>query len=379
MSNITFSKIVKTIPPIAVGSVLSACSLTSQPSDENLIGRSAVRPVITEHSMALKCMGQVIEASDAEPVIVYVDDIDDETVPRFFRDRGLSKGAQWLFHTAISKMETSRVASTMSRPDKKGSDDHILTIKGAWTQDDRSLVEKQGGFNAILGIFGARANAQQDFSMVTGDFASIQSGLVSFSSAVGLVIENGRAEARLFVEDGGDEAQVQVRYDWADGFQMAQRRIVEAATLVHVAHHLGMDFRPCMEAGWGNGDIFRELVTSFEEGDRSSRYQEVQISLNAMGYDAGEADGIWDEKSKIALTSYLFDRGLPPSSKLTGVVYALVELGRQSNTPARRELARAENFKRIANPKLKNGKKGAKDAFPTDEEVMGQANGFNEF
>ncbi len=44
--------------------------------------------------------------------------------------------------------------------------------------------------------------------------------------------------------------------------------------------------------------------------------QQVQQALNAKGYDAGQANGIWSSKSRDALAQYQKDNGLQPSGQI---------------------------------------------------------------
>ena len=46
--------------------------------------QSAVNPVMTEHSLALSCLGGLIDRSGRPTLTVFVEDIPDTTVPRSF-------------------------------------------------------------------------------------------------------------------------------------------------------------------------------------------------------------------------------------------------------------------------------------------------------
>jgi len=105
---------------------------------------------------------------------------------------------------------------------------------------------------------------------------------------------------------------------------MAQRRIAEAATLIHVARHYKIDFRPCLESGWADADGFRRSMEAYSAMPEHERDQLVEKRLATLGYDPGPADGRWDSRAARALTSYQVNRGLPPSGRISSAVFALI-------------------------------------------------------
>ncbi|MCG8506076.1 MAG: peptidoglycan-binding protein [Sphingomonadales bacterium] len=343
--------------------LLSGCATLSPDQTDLATGGRPVMPVVTEHSLSLRCLGQLIDAGGFAPVTVYVDSIRDDTVPRFFREQRLSKGGDWLMRTAISKMETPRVATSLYDPEDPAARADLLVISGAWTQDDRGVVKSEGGFRAAIGRFIASAGAERKLDMIAGDFASSVGGRITFASAVGLVLRSGEAEARLFVENGDDNAEVDIEHRWADGPQMAQRRIVEAAALVHIARYYDIDFRPCLEKGWGDPVRFKDALGEFRDLSDAERNRRMQSALNALGYDAGADDGIWGWRSQRALLAYAVDQGLPPLAEPSAVFYAFLVLGK----PGPAETAEAPPPSVEWTGKRVNGE--ATDDEPTDEEV----------
>src|SRR5690606_22113112 len=91
-----------------------------------------VAPVVTEHSQALACLGQAIDRTGAARLTVFVADIADLTVPERFEGRRLSNGAGWWLHTAIGKLGTDRVVSTLEAHDRVASTPNHLVLSGAW-------------------------------------------------------------------------------------------------------------------------------------------------------------------------------------------------------------------------------------------------------
>ena len=305
-----------------LGSVaLVGCeSLQLQPP-ANYGGMAEVTPVITEHSFGLQCLGAVIDDSGVDPLLVHVDDIRDRTIPSRLNDVSrLSQAGEWLVHTAISKLETDRVRSTL--------DDGIaatFTIGGAWTQDDE-LMRRSGGLLDVGWLKGRLGlSGRNQFDYIAGDFVTSVDGVVIFSTAIGVMLGSRRIEARLLIEDGDEFAEIGFEGRWADGPQLAQRRIAEAATLIHVANYLDVDYRPCLEGGWGNPSSFRASLKRYEEMGTEDRNAHIQRRLAELGHDPGLADGQWGEASRRALMAYQTKRRLPVTGELSPVVFAILD------------------------------------------------------
>ncbi len=231
---------------------------------------SPVNQVMTEYSGILACLGEKIEAADVTPIEVYIRDIEDETVPTRFKERRLSKGAAWWFHTAIGKLETDKVTSITKRPPKKqrSKPDHI-EISGAWTQDDSQIGvnSKNIGFDNLNGGILDRFGwfDRDEWSVIAGDFVSTIDGKVVHSSAIALTVKESGQDYNLRIEDGSRRFDFGFSSEANEGPQFAQRRIVEAATLVHISHTLQIDYGPCVVEPLGepNGqpsvDIYMKL------------------------------------------------------------------------------------------------------------------------
>lgn len=304
---------------------LSACS-TLEPTTRALTGSAEVTPVVTEHSFGLQCLGGLIDDAALEPIVIHVDRIRDRTIPARLNDRSrLSQAGEWLVVTAISKLETQRVRSTLEADARKLGQRPAFTITGAWTQDDE-LMRSSGGLGDLRWLTGRlRLEGERRFDYVAGDFVSSQNGVVNFSTAVGVFVGSQEVDARLLVDDGQESAQVGFEGLWADGPQLAQRRIAEAATLVHVSRYYGIDFRPCLESGWGDPAQFRRSLDAYASMRDTERNRRVQTLLSDLGFEAGTVDGSWGRNSSQALMSFQTQKGLPVTGVVSPVVYALLE------------------------------------------------------
>ena len=307
---------------------LSACATLEavNPQSPVMQGRAEVTPVMTEHSFGLQCLGALIEESGARPIVIEVDSIRDRTIPDRLNDRSrLSQASDWLVITAISKMETPLVRSTREDDHDALATRPAFTIDGAWTQDD-ALLRRSAGLTDLQWLTGRlQLGVDRRFDYIAGDFVSERDGIIEFSTAIGVFVGADQFDARLLVDDGVNSAQIGFDARWADGPQLAQRRIAEAATLIHVARHFDIDYRPCLENGLGDPGFYRSSLERYAALDARARSRAAQTSLARMGFDAGAADGLWGHQSRRALMAYQSDRGIPVTGALSPAVFALLE------------------------------------------------------
>ncbi len=309
-------------------SFLSGC--TSLTVNQNVSRyETEAKPVMTEYSQALSCVGQLIGESDEPSLTVYVRDIDDETVPTRFRERRLSKGGAWWFHTAIDKMQSERVTSTLKSPSKEQrADSNFLVLSGAWTQDDNEVGNnrKSFGFNnlgsGLLDRFGWSNN--QQVSVIAGDFASTINNRVVHASAISIAVSSVDNDYELRIDDGSRRFDLGLTNDINEGPQFAQRRIAEAAALVHVARAFDVDYRSCIEEDWSNPTHYRKKMNDYRKSSVTERYEITQSALRSAGYYNGSIDGQWGAQSEQALALFLTDKGLPPNGEPSMEVYGLL-------------------------------------------------------
>jgi hypothetical protein len=307
---------------------VSACGTLDaiNPQSPVMQGRADVSPVMTEHSFGLQCLGSLIEESNARPIVIEVDSIRDRTIPDRLNDRSrLSQASEWLVITAISKMETPRVRSTREDDDDDLNVRPAFKIDGAWTQDDE-LLRQSGGLGDLKWLTGRlRFGAERRFDYIAGDFVTERDGIIEFSTAIGVFIGADEIDARLLVDDGVNSAEIGFDARWADGPQLAQRRVAEAATLIHVARYYQIDYRPCLESGLGDPAQYRASLERYSRMGERDRQRAAQSSLARMGMNPGRIDGLWGGQSRGALMAYQSQRGLPVTGTLSPAVFALIE------------------------------------------------------
>ncbi len=316
------------IASLAAALSVSACETldATLPQSPMRVGHADVTPVMTEHSFGLQCLGALIDEAEARPIVIEVDSIRDRTIPERLNDRSrLSQASDWLVITAISKMETPRVRST--RDSTYGEDEQrpAFKIDGAWTQDDE-LLRQSSGLGDLRWLTGRlNLEGERKFDYIAGDFVTERNGVIEFSTAIGVFVGADEVDARLLVDDGVNSAEIGFEASWADGPQLAQRRVAEAATLIHVARFYGIDYRPCLESGLGDPGHYRSSLDRYAKLDTHGRYRAAQSSLASMGLNPGSIDGVWGRQSRGALMAYQNQRGLPVTGTLSPAIFALLE------------------------------------------------------
>ena len=286
--------------------------------------RSTVNPVMTEHSLALSCLGELIDRSGKPVLTVFVDDVPDTTVPRRFDERRLSSGGAWWLHTAIDRLGTDKVRSAdADRTRPRGN--HIV-LEGAWTQDDadvgRGGADASGRRRTGTGLFDLGFGFERRTDLIAGDFMSSRGGHVLHASAISVAVNSSNASLGLRIEDGRNSLGVEMGNSSSDGPQFAQRRIAEAAVMVHVAHAFDVDYRPCIETAWAAPGSYAANVQAYGGMPASERHRVVQQALARAGHAPGTADGVWGEQSARALMRFQAAKRLPVTGRHSAEVYA---------------------------------------------------------
>ena len=212
---------------------------------------AGVTPVRTEHSDALACLGRLIDRSGRPTLVIHVEDIADRTVPERFEGRRLSGGASWWLHTAIGKIGSKRVVSTTESPSRREKTRHLV-LAGAWTQDDLKVGRSGAEFSALLSRIGLGLGARRSYDIIAGDFVSSRNGRVVHATGISLQVGAGEAGMNLRIDDGNRRFEFGLTDEVNEGPQFAQRRITEAAALVHIAEAFGVDYRKCLAAQQGS-------------------------------------------------------------------------------------------------------------------------------
>lgn len=309
------------LPAVAAG--LSGCN-TLPVNDRPSLQENHVKPVLTEHSLALACLGDLIDQTNLPQLSVYVSPIQDQTVPTRFEERRLSLGGEWWLHTAINKIGSDRVVSVTSRAVAQSTPNYI-EISGAWTQDDFSVGQRNAELDArrsgSLTDFDVLAGTRRSIDVIAGDFLTVRNKRVMHATAISLAIGTQRGGFGLRIQDATYDVAVDLSTSVNEGPQFTQRRIAEAAALVHVSHAFDIDYRPCIALSWASPTAYQKHLKDYLSEPVAGRQRRVQAALQNAGYDPGHPNGIWGPRSANAMMRFQSTRGFPVTGRPSAELY----------------------------------------------------------
>ena len=109
-----------------------------------------------------------------------------------------------------------------------------------------------------------------------------------------------------------------------EGPQFAQRRIAEAAVLVHVARAFNIDYRECVTQDWANPKHYQQQMKAYLSAPVKDQHRWFQQALSEAGYDPGGIDGIWGRQSENALLAFQSSQGIAPTGMPSAQLYGLL-------------------------------------------------------
>ena len=316
--------------------LLGGCAV-ADPDVDSFRTTARVTSIETYHSSALQCLGMLIDQTSARPLDVVVEPIPDRTIPLDFRARGLSRGGEWWVRTALNRLGSERVRVLIESDSAQGrlaSGADLMVFSGAWTQLDRSGAERDANIQINIGDVFFNIGGDQAYDLIAGDFTTSIDGVLVHASGVGLVVRASSGEADLLINNGGDAGAISIGGANVEGPQMAQRQITEAAVMVHLANYYSLDFRPCLEAGWANPQISRNLAADYKVMMAGARAQSFQSLLHKLGYYTAAIDGLWGEQSQAALMAFEADNRLPITGEPSLSLYLVLNSAERRATAA---------------------------------------------
>lgn len=234
---------------IAIAAIMNGCAVIT-PQVTDFDPQDSVNVIETPHTNVLSCVGEMIDKGPYSPVLVNVHRVRDETVPEDFEDRGLTGGGMWLATTAISRMNTDKVVAVLARysePDLLPDDMNQIDLRGAFTQFDRLGVTGDLALQTVFRKFGFDLGGSEDYELVTGDFTTSINGRVLNSTAIGMIVLTTSRDGAVFWDDGDESVAISLNGRVREGRQNAQRHIIEAATVLHIASYYNLDYKSCLK------------------------------------------------------------------------------------------------------------------------------------
>ena len=267
----------------------SGCAIIA-PQVKDFDPENEVVAIETPHTSVLSCLGTMIDEGSHSPVFLNVHKMRDETVPEDFRVRGLTGGGMWLATTAITRLNTEKVVAVLARySDPKRLPNNVTKVdfRGAFTQYDRLGLSSDESVRAAFGKFGFNLGGSQTYELVTGDFTTSINGRVLNSTAIDIVVLNNSRNGALFWNDGDESVSISLRDRVREGRQNAQRHIIEAATVLHVASYFDIDYKKCFQ----NDERYE---VSFGDDDSAKDDQSAPGKVSEGSYDAPQTSLIKD-------------------------------------------------------------------------------------
>ncbi len=229
--------------------ILNGCAVIS-PQIQDFNPGSSVTSIETPHTHVLSCLGEMIDAGHHSPVYINVHRMIDETIPEDFEDRGLTSGGMWLATTAITRLNSQKVVAVLAKHSNSRSYPDEITkidLRGAFTQFDRLAVRGDLALSTEIRKWGFDLGGSENYELVTGDFTTSIDGRVLNSTAVGVIVLTSSRDGAVFYDDGDETVAIALDSDVREGRQNAQRHIIEAAVVIHVAKYFNLDYKKCIQ------------------------------------------------------------------------------------------------------------------------------------
>ena len=262
-----------------------------EPTPQDFDPGSNVTAIETPYTSALSCMGTLIDKNLNNPIYVKVHKIRDETIPEEFRSRGLTGGGKWLAATAITRLDSQNVTAVLAKHHKKSLSDKdraVIEFRGAFTQFDRINLSAGIGLETIIRKWGLDISGSKTYELVTGDFTTSYNGEILHANAVGALVMSHSNEGAVFFDDGDETVAISLNANSRDGKQNAQRHIIEAAIMSHIASFYGVKYKSCI-----NEERFISLNNSPISQDSNSIKSESCSSEDCIQYTVQAGDELF--------------------------------------------------------------------------------------
>lgn len=116
------------------------------------------------------------------------------------------------------------------------------------------------------------------------------------ASAISLALNNSDDSYELRIDDGSSRLDLGLSNEVNEAPQFAQRRIAEAAALVHITKAFNIDYRSCVTQAWSNPAHYQEKMQRYMSASQEQRYSYIQQALAHARYYHHTVDGKWGAK-----------------------------------------------------------------------------------
>lgn len=314
------------------------------------ISRETPYPALTSLTETIKCMGGVINESDAKTILLLVDDFFDGTVPvvtdaqilnfRRMRENGpLADAGKYDFEAVIKRsIANSKIVLPYSMPTGVAQKDiygritaaylkklaeiygvsAIIRIRGVFTQNDASDYENKG-FGSGAGTEGKHGEAEIEYGVSS---ASRSLSLAvhlgdpfrnTIGAATTLTLNTYTQSDKFSIGLGYGEGYLSFARQsrLREGVHGAQRTLVEAAamwTLRGIYNQL--DFSHCLDPEGVAPNVTIAAREKWQELDEQERMLYLKVMLRELEFYTGEIDKQYDLALQQAIVAYEEKNGI---------------------------------------------------------------------
>ena len=303
------------------------------------------QPAMTNLTATLKCMGQLVNESQAKPILLLVDDFYDGTVPvmpeisgltgRGGRENGpLADSGKYDFEAIIKRsISPKKIVIPYTPPigliqqeDKYGmlppvyvqdlarlyKAAAVIRVKGVYTQNDSSdyinlgdagggkIKGGQGETNVEYGI--SKASKSLSLVVYLGDAISNTVGAAT-TLTLNTYTESDKFSIGLGYGEGSMSFATQARL--REGLHGAQRTLIEAAALWTLKGlYQQLNFSGCFAAQGPSPDATVAAYQKWLELDEHERIKYLKLMLHELNYYSGKIDTTYDIALQSAIAAY---------------------------------------------------------------------------
>lgn len=303
-------------------------------------------PAVTSLTQALKCMGDKINQSDSQAVLLLVDEFLDGTVPivsdakvfagKAVRENGpLADGGKYDFEAVIKRsISDDKIRIPYSLPTglvtqedpygmlspqflqelkSKYGASAIIRVKGIFTQNDSSDFRSRG-FGSGANVKGSHGEADVEYGVseavktlsLTVHLGIVPGNIVGPATTLTLNMHTRSDEFSIGFGYGEGSMSFAKESRMKEGLHGAQRTLVEAAAMwmLRGIYSSKIDFSSCFA---GSGPAPDAVVTAYQKWlgfDEDERIIRLKLMLKELNCYSGPISKEYDEALEKAVAAY---------------------------------------------------------------------------
>ncbi len=318
----------------AASLMLSACKTVPDPGKAPVVAQASTPVVknITSFTDALRCMDNLFVAYGKRDIVITSDGLPDQT-------GSVTAGTKEMMISAISKMTVKSNAFRFVDVEQGGSAVFWFNqkytqaslsvpnfyIRGAITQVDRSVMNDSHSVGFALPVFSLGYSRDQLVSLMSMDLnmgrtetLQIMPGISSTNTIV--IVKSGKGgetegliqKASIFLEVAADRAQ---------GTHAAVRTMIELGLIELLGKFTRVPYWRCLEIESTNPEMLTQARDWYDSLDDAARIRMAQTALGAIGYYAGQTNGVESRELRDAINRYKAEKDLIANGRIDFDLY----------------------------------------------------------